>query len=84
MSISTSFIPNCPYYFTTILSNSTISLTYVMKKTLQIMRISFFMLFVTLFQVVAVESYSQSATVSVDAKHISLGKTKSKHLLNEL
>lgn len=48
-------------------------LTKDMKKTLQIMRISFFMLFVTLFQVVAVESYSQSATVSVDAKHISLG-----------
>ena len=47
-------------------------LTKDMKKTLQIMRISFFMLFVTLFQVVAVESYSQSATVSVDAKHISL------------
>lgn len=37
MSTSTNFIPNYPYYFTTILSNSTISLTYVMKRTLQIL-----------------------------------------------
>ncbi|MDD3358334.1 MAG: STN domain-containing protein [Parabacteroides sp.] len=36
------------------------------------MRISFFMLFVTLFQAVAVESYSQTKMVTVEANQISL------------
>lgn len=37
ISTSTNFIPNYPYYFTAILSNSTISLTYVMKRILKIL-----------------------------------------------
>ena len=43
-----------------------------LKKVLIIMRITIVLLFVALFQVVAEESYSQTATVSVKAEQTSL------------
>lgn len=49
-----------------------------LKKLLTIMRITLVLLFVALFQAVAVETYSQSATVSVKAEQMSLRELFSK------